>query len=253
MKSLTAPWLHRTETHLILWCFLILSLARSSRAEFVASVYGGVTFHQNGDLRLQQNNGTDLTFHDVGYKSQNFNSPPYYGARLAYFLGDRAHLGFGIEFFHAKIYLDNRASAQVTGRRGGVQVNGSEPIRNTIEDFSNSHGLNFLTADVIYRWFLAEPGQGFLSRLQPYAGAGAGVLIPHVEATIGGVRQENYQITGPGAQIFGGISFDLAKHLFVFSEYKFSYARLNGEDVPGGRITANAFTHHLVLGMGLKF
>jgi lipid A oxidase len=228
-------------------------MMKPARAEFVVSVYGGVTFHQNSDLRYQQSGGTDLTFHDVHFNSQNFRSPPYYGARIAYFLGERSHLGFGVEFFHSKIYLDANSTVRVTGQRAGVAVNGSEPVRNTIEDFANSHGLNFLTADVIYRWFLAEPGQGFFSRLQPYTGVGAGVLIPHVEATIGGVRQENYQITGPGAQGFGGLNFNITRHLLLFTEYKFSYAHLNGEDVPGGRISADAFTHHLVLGLGLKF
>jgi lipid A oxidase len=244
---------HKHISKIVLTLCLGLLSSRGARAEFMVSVYGGVTFHQDGDLQFRQAGGTDLTFHDVSWKSRNFNSPPYYGARLAYFVGERSHWGCGVEFFHAKMYLDTARTVQVSGTRAGAAVNAQEAISGTIQDFNNSHGLNFLTADLIYRWFFAEPGQGFRSRIQPYTGIGAGVLIPHVEVAIGGVGQQGYQITGPGAQGFAGINWELARHCFVFTEYKFSYAHINGEDIPGGTISTELLTHHLVLGLGLRF
>src|SRR5207249_9299612 len=88
-------------------------------------------------------------------------------------------------------------------------------------------GLNFLTADVLYRWFLGQRGHDFLGRFQPYAGAGIGVVIPHVESTIGSVHFEQYQWHGPGAQGFVGTNFDLTRHWSMFIEYKLSYADLD--------------------------
>src|SRR5713101_7937747 len=67
--------------------------------EFVASVFTGVALTQDDDLRLRQAGGTDLTFHGVSYRGKDFESPIYYGARLAYFLSEQSHWGFGAEFF----------------------------------------------------------------------------------------------------------------------------------------------------------
>src|SRR5947209_374727 len=111
-----------------------------SRAEFVTSIFGGLTSTENNEVRLRQSPGTDLTFHDVSYKSKNFESPPYYGARLVYFLPEYTHWGFGVEYFHAKLYLNTDDTVHVTGSRDGAPVNDSERIGDTINSFSISHG-----------------------------------------------------------------------------------------------------------------
>src|SRR5438477_3044000 len=196
-------------------------------AEFIISLYGGAAFTDNNDLRLKQSGGTDLTFHDVSYSGKNLNSPPYYGGRLAYFLPQQLHWGFAAEFFHAKLYLNVGDTVRVTGTRAGAPVNGLETVGTTINAFSISHGLNFLTANAIYRWFPGESGKGFIGRFQPYIGAGIGAVIPHVESTVGGIAFEQYQWHGPGVQSFAGASFDLTRQWSVFAEYKFSYVDLD--------------------------
>src|SRR5207245_7735582 len=84
-------------------CFFASSraapLARRRALKFVVSAFGGVALTENNDLRLQQGGGTDLTFHNVSYKGKDFQSPPYYSARLMCFrlphhpgnLGQDAH------------------------------------------------------------------------------------------------------------------------------------------------------------------
>src|SRR5437660_1523906 len=131
----------------------ILFPCRPIHGEIIASVYGGVALTQDDDLRLRQTGGTDLTFHGVSYTGRDFSSPPYYGGRLAAFLADKSHWGYGVEFFHAKMYLDSGKSVHVTGARAGGPVDASERVDSTIESFSISHGLNFLMAEGIYRWF----------------------------------------------------------------------------------------------------
>src|SRR5216117_3945507 len=229
--------------------FVSLCAATIRAGEFVASVFTGVALTQDDDLRLRQSGGTDLTFHDVSFRGKDFESPIYYGARLSYFLSDQSHWGFGVEFFHSKMYLNTSDSVSVTGTRAGVPVNATEPLSKTFDSFSISHGLNFLTADAIYRWFPGERGKDFLGRFQPYVGAGIGAVIPHVEVGLAGQPLfEQYEWRGPGVQGFLGTNFDLFKHLSIFAEYKFTYADLDRLTFPGGSIEVNPLMHHLVGG-----
>ena len=178
-------------------CAALCGADPAARAEFVASLFTGIALTEDDDLRLQQGGGADLTFHNVSYQGQDFASPPYYGARLSYFLPHHPHWGFGAEFFHAKMYLNTDDTVRVTGTRAGGPVDAAERVGNTIESFSISHGLNFLMFDGIYRCLPGEPGKDFLGRFQPYVGAGIGAAIPHVESSVGGVTYEKYQWHGP--------------------------------------------------------
>ena len=191
--------------------FLGLCAGTTARGEWVVSLYTGVTSTENNDLRLNQSGGTDLVFDDVSYEGRDFESPLYYGARLSYFRSEESHWGFGLEFFHAKVYLNTEDIVRVTGSRSGAPVNASERVGNTISSFNMSHGLNFLTADAMYRWFPGERGKNFLGRFQPYVGVGIGAVIPHVESNVGGVPFEEYQVHGPGVQAFTGVNFDLTR------------------------------------------
>jgi lipid A oxidase len=232
---------------------VLLGGTAGAQAEIVASVFGGAAITEDNDLRLRQSGGTDLTFHGVSYQGKDFETPPYYGARLSYFLSRESHWGFGLEFFHAKLFLNAGETVHVTGIRGGVPVDGNEPVNATIDAFSISHGLNFLTADAIYRWFLGERGKEFLGRFQPYVGLGAGAVIPHVESSVGGVSFQEYQWHGPGVQAFVGMNFDLTRYLSLFFEYKFSYADLDSLSIPGGSISLTPWMHHLVTGISVRF
>jgi lipid A oxidase len=243
-------------TSLVAASFLLGS-KESSHAEFVLSAFSGVSSAFDSDLHLHENNGNDLTFHDASYKTRDFESPQYYGGRLTYFLSRESHWGFGVEFFHSKIYLDTGKSYQVTGTRNGAPVNGTEPGSNTFYDFNCSHGLNYLTADTFYRFFLGQPDT-FLHRFQPYLGAGVGITIPHVEVELANQpRFEEYQFGGLGVQGIAGLSFSITKHIQLFSEYKFTYADLdkltfsNGET--SGTISLDSMANHFVFGASYRF
>ncbi len=227
-------------------------LAPAARAEFVLSIFSGASLVEDNDLRLHQP-GANLTFHNASYRTQDFESPFYYGARLAYFLPKHSNWGFGLEFFHSKMYLETGDSLQVTGSRAGVDVNDTERVNNTITAFSLSHGLNILAADALYRWQFGEQGRDFISRLQPYVGGGIGVAIPHVESQIQNVSFEEYQLDGPAFLAFVGVNFDLAKHLGLFVEYKFSYVELGNLEVPGGSYEVSPMIHHFIAGLSVKF
>jgi lipid A oxidase len=189
----------------------------------------------------------------VSYRTKDWESPIYYGGRVTYFLPQQSHWGFGLEFFHVKVYLKTEDIVRVSGTRMGVPISASERVGDTIDSFNISHGLNFLSADATYRWFFGNRGKDFLGQLQPYIGGGIGVAIPHVESTLGGVHFEEYQFHGPACQAFAGLNFDLSKHWGVFSEYKFSYVDLDRLNTSSGSFGLAPMTHHFAAGLSFRF
>jgi lipid A oxidase len=242
----------------LLGAIFLLGAIKTARAELVVSAFSGFSDTYDSDLHLHENNGTDLTFHNASYSTKDFGeNAPYYGGRLTYFLSRESHWGFGLEFLHSKVFLDSGESLHVTGTRDGSPVNDTEYVGNTIADFHCAHGLNYLTADTIYRFFLGQP-DNFIHRFQPYLGAGVGITIPHVVVQLANEPGfENYEFGGLGMQAIAGLSFDITKHVQLFSEYKFTYADLdklefsNGET--SGTVSFNSMANHLVFGVSYRF
>jgi len=248
-REIVSPFVRRT----ISFAAIILVSAFSAKAEFVFSAFTAKTIDEDNDVKVKQSGGTDLTFHDAQFQGKDFESPQYYGLRAAYFLHeDKPGFGFGVEFFHDKEYMKTGGNLNVTGTRGGVPVNDNEPVNNTIQNFNNSHGMNFLTADVFYRWVFGANHNSFLQRLRPYIGAGAGVVIPHVESTVYGVSSQQYEVGGPGVQAIAGLDVKITKLFSIYTEYKFTYADLN-ESIPNGSIQFEPMAHHFVAGVSFHF
>jgi lipid A oxidase len=224
-----------------------------AKAEVELSIFTGVALSQDSDLDLHQRGGTDLTFHDVSFEGRDFSTPPYYGIRALWFPSQTSHWGFGAEFFHMKMYAQTDDTVNVTGRRDGVGVNGSERISDTIDSFSLSHGLNYALGDIVYRWMPGKRGEDFLGHLEPYAGIGLGLTVPHVESSVNGNFHEEYQVHGPGVQALAGVNVLLTRHIGLMFEYKFTYSNLDSLDIPGGSIEVTPLTHHLVTGLTFSF
>lgn len=233
--------------------FFLLFLGSTMQAEIDLSIFTGVALSQDSDLRLRQPGDTDLTFHSVSFEGRDFSTPPYYGARFLWFSEETSHWGFGAEFIHIKLYADTDDTVHVTGRRNGAGVNDNEMINDTIESFSISHGLNFALADIVYRWLPGQRGEDLLGHLQPYAGLGLGLAIPHVESNVGGTFHEEYQLHGPGVEALAGVNIELTRHWGLMFEYKFTYADLESLDIPGGSIELTPLTHNLVTGFTFSF
>jgi lipid A oxidase len=235
-----------------------LGANETTRAEFVVSGFSGMSSAYNSDLHLHENNGNDLTFHNASYQTKDFGEDaPYYGGRLTYFLSRESHWGFGLEFLHSKVFLDSGKSLHVTGTRDGSPVNDTESVGDTIADFHCAHGLNYLTADTFYRFFLGQP-DSFIHRVQPYLGAGLGITIPHVVVQLPNEPGfEDYEFGGLGVQAIAGLSFDITKHIQLFTEYKFTYADLDKLDfsngVTSGTISFDSMANHLVFGASYRF
>ena len=228
--------------------------ALSARAEVTVSLFAGKSVTDNGDLTLKQGS-TRLKFRNVEWEDESFEDPIFYGARLGYWFDNHPEWGLSIDFTHAKTYLNDKDTVAVQGERNGVVVDGYEPIRDSIQSFNLSHGLNMITFNGMYRWFAAgQRDQTLLGRLQFYSGLGAGFSIPHVEAMIDGLRTYEYQAAaGPVVNGMVGLNYDLYEFLSGFLEYKLSYADVDADLKGGGSISAESVTHQFIFGITGRF
>ena len=219
-------------------------------AETSLMLYVGVSFTHDSSVRLRQPGGTELTYRDISWTSRSLELPLYYGVRLTHHFEERRDWGVRLDFFHDKAYADTETPARVTGTRGGEPVEGTEPLGTSLQRFNMSHGMNYLTLDVVHRWNTC-PEPGCTGRLQPYMGAGAGLVIPHVEANIGDQTVYEYQVHGPAFQVLGGVAWPFASRFTVSSEYRFTHTAVT-VDVPGGTLGTTLDTHHVILGPSLR-
>ncbi|HEX8820734.1 MAG TPA: hypothetical protein VF794_12470 [Archangium sp.] len=221
-----------------------------AHAETTLLLYVGVSFTHDSNVRLRQPGGTDLTYRDISWTSQSWTSPIYYGVRLTHHFEARRDWGVMLDFFHDKVFADTEQAVRVTGTRGGEPVEGMEPMAATVQRFNMSHGMNYLTLDVLHRWNTC-PEPGCTGRVQPYVGAGAGLVIPHVEATMGDQAVSEYQVRGPAFQVLGGVAWPFASRFALSSEYRFTHTSPT-VDVPGGTLETSIDTHHLIAGPSFR-
>ena len=204
----------------------------AAQAEFQISLYGGGNTANNSDVTLNTPlvNGT----FGVDWFGDSFNTPPYWGARGTWWQNDVGHprWGVAIDFTHAKIKAD----------LDDPSVGGSF---STLE-FTN--GLNTATLNALYRTPLNN-------RLSLYAGAGAGISVPHVEVLTKPDQGETveYQLTGPAMQGLIGLNLNLASGLSAFAEYKANFSSNEAELVGGGTLKADVLTHQFAVGLTCSF
>jgi hypothetical protein len=123
-------------------------------------------------------------------------------------------------------------------------------VDSVVQQFQITHGVNYLTLDILFRYSLLPDGERFRhGRVQLYGGVGLGPVITHAENRIDQVKNdEAYEVAGAGVQAFIGARALLFKYFGVFAEYKFTHSRLEVGAAGGdGRVTEN--THHLAWGV----
>src|SRR5574337_388773 len=85
----------------VLWTLMcaavLLGTYRPVRAEPLIDLYFGQQWTDDADLHIKQSSlGNDLTFHDVSFDGQSFESPLYWGVRAGYFFDRVPWLGVGV-------------------------------------------------------------------------------------------------------------------------------------------------------------
>jgi len=200
----------------------------TSAAEFEISAYTGFQTAPHSRVDVVGNDGGNKSI-GAGWEGRSFEMPPYYGLRGTWWINDK--WGVGAEFNHAKVYAD-----------------ASTLTANGLSVLEFSDGINYLTVNGWRRW------QNPNSRWTPYAGAGIGLSIPHVEyQAIGGSRTYEYQVTGAVVQLVGGVSYAINDTWSLYGEYKGAYSMNKADLVGGGTLETNIITNALNVGVSYSF
>ncbi len=216
--------------------FVSASSTISKAGSWDVGVYGGVGVTLDSDVTYTAPGGGTSTSTDVEWDGDSFGPAPYWGARITYWPETMPRWGFMLDYTHAKMIADNNSG-------------GANPVGTNYNQLEFTDGLNLITANVLYKY-------DEWARIKPYAGAGIGLSIPHVEVErIGGNNDtREYQVTGVAVQALLGAEVDLGNNFALFGEYKFSYAQIDADLAgAGGSLETDAWTNHFVLGLTYKF
>jgi lipid A oxidase len=228
---------------------LLASSASSAWADFSVGVYFGRGYTGRSDVRLREPGGTDLSVNGVVWRDRSFTSPVYYGVRLSYFASPTASNGLMLDFTHTKMYADPAQTVSVSGTRNGTPASGKEPLAATFSELSLSHGYNLLVLNLLHRW--SHGSGGGVHTFSPYAGAGIGIAVPHVEVRTAGGTTDDYRFGGVAYQALAGVNYTADARWDLFTEYKLSYGDIEADLNSGGRLRVSPLTHHLTVGGSL--
>ncbi|MCQ0091081.1 outer membrane protein [Roseovarius sp. M141] len=215
----------------------ILLMASPAAAEFELSLYLGAQSANDSDASGYLPNGGAAFDRNVSWKGKPFDNPFYYGGRAMWWTS--GNLGFGIEGTHTKAY----ASAADQAAIGVSRL-----------EFTDGH--NIITANVMKRFPGALEGSNFT----PYAGAGIGVAIPHVDILAVGAtnRTHDYEMTGLALRGIAGMKYALSDNWALFGEYQITWSdndvTINGD--PGGangKLRTKLVTHAVNVGVSYSF
>ena len=220
---------------------------------FVVSAYLGAAKTASIDLRISQPTlNTDLTFENVRLRSRSFESPQYYGLRAGYFFRQVPYIGVEAEFIHLKVYSDPQQTVRVAGVRRGASINREIALGEIVQQYSISHGANFLLFNLAARRGFWRGNNSKRNRLLLTAHAGIGPTIPHTESIVEGQRQEQYELGRLGWQIAAGTEIRFCRGIYALGEYKYTQARQNGK-VAVGNAESFLRTHHGIFGLSYHF
>lgn len=207
---------------------LVLTGQRAA-AEVELSFYSGLQTAPHSIVSVTDDPTLGDTEFSAKWNGRSFAMPPYYGLRGTWWRTDS--FGWGLEFTHDKVYADDATRAD----------NGFNRLEFT-------DGLNILTLNAVKRW----PDR--LGRLTPYAGAGLGIAVPHVDIEpAGGPHTWEYQLTGPAARWFAGVRYDLNDRWSLFGEYQGTYSMNTVALDDGGTLKTNIVTNALNIGVSFGF
>jgi hypothetical protein len=211
-----------------LFLVLVFAVPRAADADWLFGGFMGASATSSNTLTFTPAAGPATSLANVAYKGQAFRSPIYFGYRIGWMPGDHG-LGVEFEFTHAKAIAIETGSADLT-------------------QFQQSHGLNFLLANAVYRTSPACDGRCVASLR-----AGAGISRPHVETTVRNVHQEQYQYGGIAWQLGAGLEYRVWRFAYALADARVTRVTETHLRGPGAEIAGTFFTRHVDFGVGLRF
>jgi len=229
----------------------LFSLNLRCGAQWIAGAYIGEAHTLNSGLTIRQPAlATDISFHDISYRGESFQTPLYYGVRGGYFFHPK--WAVEAEFTHLKVFANVDRTAVVVGTLNGTPIDAREPVNAIVQRFSISHGVNLLLANAIFRHELWRSNNERSARAYLSLRLGAGATIPHAESTVQQRTDEHYQVGSPALQFAGTIELRIRKRWYWMGEYKFTRTR-EQVDISSGIAKSLLQTHHVVTGPSFHF
>ncbi|MGE0410044.1 MAG: outer membrane protein [Amphiplicatus sp.] len=240
--------------------FLFLAIAAAAvatpaSAEVALGVYLGWNDSLKSDVGVTGPGGTDFTIADTPWKGLSLpgdDGAPYYGFRGTYWFNEGASLGLMLDYTHMKVQAEPGAIVALSGDTGASLVApGAYPVSALFNRLELTHGVTAITANALYR---TAP----MGRFAPYAGAGLGVTIPHIEVDGSALTDlpytYQYGFGGATAQGFIGADFRLSRRVSLFGEYKLNYSRVRADlSDETYRVKTNLLTNQLLFGVAVHF
>lgn len=213
-------------------------------ADIVLSFYLGASQTAPSDLHVvQRARGNDATIHDVTWRGYPFRFEIYYGIRLTYTPPRYPFFAAALDFTHAKIYADSDSVVAQDGVWHGLPLHESAPMRERVQSFEMTHGMNMLGISAMQQ-VVGRPGGG------AYVGGGPVLFIPHTESRVDGAPlSTGYEFRGLGFQVAGGVRGCSGKTP-LYGELKYSGGAPR-VSIADGYAQAIVRTVHELAGIGL--
>jgi hypothetical protein len=204
--------------------------------ETVVGAFAGAPYTYPSVVRIEKPGAVDMTIDPVNWFTDPFHNPIYYGARVArWFTGGKT--GMMVDFIHSKAIAERDKEANFTGAIDGKPLPARARIEDVVRKMEFSHGHNMLLLNGLLRL----PGIG--PRLSPYAGAGAGVLLPHTEVeTAADNHPRTYEYTTPARPPRRARRRGALARMSFFVEYKFTWGHYAA---PLSQMDGSWFLRHL--------
>ncbi|WP_306119168.1 MULTISPECIES: outer membrane beta-barrel protein [unclassified Roseitalea] len=210
----------------VLAAAIFLAAAPPAYADFQLSVFGGWQGAADSDVTVT---GANPAAFSARWQGRSFETPPYWGVRGIWWFDQAPQWGVGLDYTHAKVYADAATLADAGWSR-----------------FEFSDGINFLTLNAMrrfQRW----------NALEPYAGLGAGISVPHVEVTRPSDTTFEYQLAGAVIQAQIGANYHVSDRVSLFGEYRFNYSMNRMKLTGGDELEVDLVTNALVAGVSIHF
>jgi hypothetical protein len=159
---------------------------------------------------------------------------PQTNFRIGYFISDNWNLSLGVD--HMKYVMTNGQTVKIDGYINnsgtpfdGVYKNNYIVLSNDFLQFEHTDGLNYINAEISYVKDIFELMDNPKENLQIYltGGVGAGLLLPKTNTRLlGKSRHDDFNVSGFGVALKGGINVTFFKHFFLQSELKGGYINM---------------------------
>ena len=235
--------------------FALMAAGPAAAGEVELGFHLGWNKSLSSDVSFTGPGGTDFTVADVpwyGLSLPGDDGAPYYGGRATYWFNRGHGWGVMLDYSHAKVRAKPDAVVTLSGDTGASGVAaGDYAVSSLFDTLEFTDGVNLVTLSAMYRFRR-------VSMIQPYAGVGAGVNIPHVEVTGAALSDLphtfDYHNGGATFQAMAGADLRIANNVSFYGEYRINYTPVDAPLSDASyKMKTDLFTNQLLFGFALHF